>query len=140
MSMKFEIIMVPMASPRPRFRSKGGFVTTYMPKEYMSWKAQLLFKWKFLKLKQEVSGKPLFVKLGFYLEPPIAISKIKKNKAALEAETIPVVKKPDIDNLQKSVLDALNKYAWPDDNQISDIYAKKRYSLRPRIEIEITEV
>lgn len=138
--MKFEIAMEPMASPRPRFSSKGGFVKAYMPKEYMAWKAQLLFKWKLLKLKQEVSGKPLFVKLGFYLEPPIAVSKIKKNQAALEAETIPVVKKPDIDNLQKSVLDALNKHAWPDDNQISNIYAKKRYSLRPRIEIEVTEV
>lgn len=80
--MKFEIAIVPMASPRPRFRSKGGFVTTYMPKEYMVWKAQLLFKWKLLKLKQEVSGKPLFVKLGFYLEPPIALSKVKKESSS----------------------------------------------------------
>ena len=83
--MKFEIAMEPMASPRPRFSSKGGFVKAYMPKEYMAWKAQLLFKWKLLKLKQEVSGKPLFVKLGFYLEPPIAVSKVKKNQAVLKA-------------------------------------------------------
>jgi Holliday junction resolvase RusA-like endonuclease len=34
-------------------------------------------------------------------------------------------KKPDIDNLQKSVFDALNGYLWKDDSQISQVTASK---------------
>lgn len=133
--MKFVIKIDPMASPRPRFNRHTG--RTYMPTEYMNWKKQLLLAWSLYQADKMAKGKPLFVKIGFYLMPPQDISKVKKNAAALEAEVMPVVKKPDIDNLQKSVLDAINGYAWHDDNQISDIYAKKRYSFYPRVEIEI---
>ncbi len=135
--MKFTINIEPMASPRPKFSNRGGFVKAYMPKDYMNWKKQFLLAWSIYRSEKLAQGKPLSVKIGFFIKPPDSIAKVKKNAAALEAETMPVVKKPDIDNLQKSVLDALNGYAWHDDNQISDIYAKKRYSLRPRVEIEI---
>ena len=135
--MKFIINIEPTASPRPRFSSRGGFVKSYMPKAYMDWKKQFLLAWSLYQADKLVQGKPLFVKIGFYIKPPDSIAKVKKNLSALTDETLPVVKKPDIDNLQKSVLDALNGYAWYDDNQISDIYAKKRYSLKPRVEIEI---
>lgn len=138
--MKFVIYMEPMASPRPRISTKGGFAKAYMPKEYMHWKNQLLLAWSVYHADKIQKGVALVVKLGFYIKPTQTILKVKKNKAALEAETMPVVVKPDNDNLQKSVLDALNNYAWHDDAQISDIYAKKRYSLKPRIEIEIEEL
>ena len=138
--MKFSISLEPMASPRPKFSSRGGFVKAYMPKPYMAWKKRFLLAWLVYRAKKKAKGKPLFVKIGFYIEPTQAIAKVKKNQLALENETMPVIVKPDIDNLQKSVLDALNGYAWHDDNQISDIYAKKRYSLKPRVEIEIEEI
>ncbi|WP_205272537.1 RusA family crossover junction endodeoxyribonuclease [Lactococcus taiwanensis] len=132
--------MNPMASPRPRFSSRGGFVKSYMPKEYMNWKKQFLLAWSVYQAEKIEQGIPLIVTLTFYIQPPSAFSKVKKNASVLDSESMPVIKKPDIDNLQKSVLDALNGYAWHDDNQISDIYARKRYSLRPRIEVEIMEV
>lgn len=138
--MKFVINMNPLASPRPRFTNRGGFVKSYMPKDYMDWKKQFLLAWSLYRADKLAQGKPLFVKVGFYIAPPAALAKVKKNAEALRTEVIPVVKKPDIDNLVKSVLDAVNGYAWHDDNQISDLYAKKRYSLKPRIEIEITEL
>ena len=50
-----------------------------------------------------------------------------------------MVKKPDADNLGKSPLDAISGYAYADDNQISDLRIRKRYSLNPRVEIEIRE-
>lgn len=45
----------------------------------------------------------------------------------LKSETIPV-RKPDLDNYIKTVLDALNGIAFPDDAQISTIIARKRWS------------
>lgn len=138
--MRYVINMEPMASPRPRFSGRGGFVKSYMPKEYTNWKKQFLLAWSLYQAEKFEQGQALSVKIIFYIKPPASFSKVKKNHPLLESEVIPVIKKPDIDNLQKSVLDALNGYAWHDDNQISDIYARKLYSLKPRIEIWIEGV
>ena len=48
--------------------------------------------------------------------------------------------KPDVDNIIKIYLDALNKIAYNDDNQVVSIICNKYYSDRPYVEIEITEL
>jgi Holliday junction resolvase RusA-like endonuclease len=53
--------------------------------------------------------------------------------------TIKPVKKPDLDNIAKICLDALNKLAFDDDSQIVALRVEKHYSEEPRVEIEITE-
>lgn len=68
---------------------------------------------------------PLFFQVEFYLKPP------KKNKRVM-----PVVK-PDLDNLTKTIMDALNGLAYNDDNQICKIKASKYYSERPHIKVLI---
>lgn len=50
-------------------------------------------------------------------------------------------KKPDADNIAKSILDGLNKVAWVDDTQVvrlsvSKVYSKEAYTLVDIIEIE----
>lgn len=126
----------PYPSPRPRFSRRGG---TYMPTEYTAWKKQFLREW--LKHNQEKydAGVALAVDLKFFIKPPKAIARVKKNQNILKAESWRVVKKPDADNLGKSPLDAISGYAYADDNQISDLRLRKRYSLDPRVEIIIKE-
>jgi Holliday junction resolvase RusA-like endonuclease len=111
-----------------------------MPSEYTAWKKAFLKEWLKLGLGKFENGIPLAVALTFYIKPPQAIAKVKKNRSALENESLPVVKKPDLDNLEKSVLDAINGYAWVDDNQVTELNSKKLYSLNPRVEIEILEL
>ncbi|WP_220438003.1 RusA family crossover junction endodeoxyribonuclease [Lactococcus raffinolactis] len=125
----------PYPSPRPRFSRRG----TYMPSDYTAWKKMFLREWLKHNLGKYETGVAIAVDLKFYIKPPLAISKVKKNKQELEDETIIVVKKPDLDNLEKSVLDSINGHAYEDDNQISDLHSRKRYSLNPRVEIEIME-
>ena len=48
-------------------------------------------------------------------------------------------KKPDIDNITKVVLDALNKFAYKDDTQITEITAVKKYASTPKVKIKIEE-
>lgn len=125
----------PYPSPRPRFSKRG----TYMPSEYTAWKKKFLKEWLKHNLSKYDPGVAIAVDLKFYIKPPKAIARVKKNKQALEDETIIVVKKPDLDNLEKSVLDSINGHAYEDDNQISDLHSCKRYSLNPRVEIVIRE-
>ena len=124
----------PYPSPRPRFTRQGR---PYMPKEYTAWKKKFLKEWLTYGLDKYETGVAVDVIITFYIRPREWVSKAKKNQNLLKAETWRVVNKPDLDNLEKSVLDALNGHAWDDDNQISDLSSRKRYSLNPRVEIDV---
>ena len=56
----------------------------------------------------------------------------------LENEISPT-KKPDIDNVIKIVLDAMNKFAFKDDTQITKIEVEKLYSDVEKLYIKIEE-
>ena len=56
--------------------------------------------------------------------------------AGLEKPT----KKPDIDNIGKVVMDALNKIAFDDDSQVIKLLVEKVYGEEPRVEITIGEI
>ena len=49
-------------------------------------------------------------------------------------------KKPDIDNLIKFVLDALNGHLYVDDSQVVSILATKQYAPESCIEIKVVEI
>lgn len=57
----------------------------------------------------------------------------------LNGELMPA-KKPDIDNIAKAVLDALNSVAYRDDTQIVELQIRKQYSEKPRLEIRMEEL
>lgn len=71
----------------------------------------------------------------FFYAVPASWSK-KKREKALRGE-IPMTKKPDLDNLLKSVLDSLNKVAWLDDKQITSSYTEKAYAEQSKLSIYI---
>lgn len=62
-------------------------------------------------------GTPVRLKIEVYT--PLAQSTPKGTVS------MPHVKKPDLDNVVKLVLDALNGVAWDDDQQVNCIFAKK---------------
>lgn len=53
---------------------------------------------------------------------------------------VPCISKPDRDNIEKLVCDALNGLAWVDDSQIVDGPVVKRYGSPPRLEVTVEEV
>ena len=78
------------------------------------------------------------VTIRAFFEIPKSWSK-KKQALASDGEIKPT-KKCDIDNIVKSVLDALNGVAYKDDKQVVCIYSTKKYSCMPRIEIDVKEI
>ena len=61
---------------------------------------------------------PVSVVLAFDYEQELTIVSVKPTDLGKTT-------RPDIDNLVKNVLDALNGVAWEDDNQVAVLYAIK---------------
>ena len=77
------------------------------------------------------------VEITAFLEIPKNTSK-KKCLEMLKG-TISPTKKPDIDNIAKSILDALNKFVFKDDNQVTKLTVEKKYSEVEKVYIKIEE-
>lgn len=70
---------------------------------------------------------------------PIPKNTNKKNRELMLKNEISPTKKPDIDNIVKIILDALNKIAFKDDNQITKLNVEKVYSTEEKIYVKIEE-
>lgn len=117
----------PMPKLRPRFRVVRGRVFTHTPIETKTFENEVaaLYLTRAKGVKFD-SYEPLEVKIEFYLTPPKSFTK-KKLKAIADGLFQHTVK-PDLDNLTKALLDALNDVAWHDDAQIIDLQVRKEYS------------
>ena len=73
-----------------------------------------------------------------YVEIPQSKSKKQKEKM-LAGEIKPVVK-PDVDNVAKSILDALNGIVYLDDKQIIELNIEKIYAETSWTEVKIKEI
>lgn len=139
MKLDYIVTGTPKPQSRPRFfRNKAGYMGTFSPKT--DW-FNIVYA-ETLKIKQEyLSNKKLdralSIELNFFMPIPKSLS----NKKKMLLGNTYVKKKPDIDNLAKAVLDAINyTNLWEDDSQIVDLRAIKTYSDEPSCRIIITEV
>lgn len=110
---------------RPRFTKTGQ---TYTPAKTVN--AEAFMKWL---AKDEMKGRPLMVGplvmqvLAVFVPPKSS----KKRLAAMLSGAEMPAKKPDLDNLLKTVCDAFNGIVYHDDAQIVTISAAKVYGPEP---------
>ena len=64
----------------------------------------------------------------------------RKRRELMEANQIRPMKKPDADNVSKIILDALNGLAYHDDSQVVELTISKKFSLYPRVEVELWQI
>lgn len=141
-SLTFHIDCDPRGQGRPRFRVLAGHVHPYKAAEDVAWEKAIRQAFVDEALTDKHwpmrSEKPV----GVYVRAiqPVAASMSKKRREQiLNYEIIPT-KKPDLDNIVKSVLDALNKIAWKDDTQVVSITAAKLHGERPGLTVRVWEV
>ena len=122
----------PVAKGRPKFTRTGH---TYTPKKTKGYEDKISECWDETGL-QMFEG-PVQIKLIFQM--PIPKSYTKKKIQAIKDGYLKYDKKPDLDNLAKAVLDALNGKAYEDDSKITGLFLIKRYSEYPGVMMTIRE-
>lgn len=139
LNIKFTIPGPPKGKARARtVRTKGGQTFSYTPEGTVLY--ENLIKTSYAQECRESfhNGEPLEVRIRAFYGIPKSTSK-KKQKEMLSGLIYPT-KKPDIDNIAKCILDALNGVAFHDDTQVVRLFMEKKYAERPRVEVEIYNI
>lgn len=85
-------------------------------------------------------GKDVPVRISIRIVQAIPKSWSKKKRAQAESgEIVPLGRNGDIDNVAKSILDALNGFAYEDDCQVTTLIITKQYGARPYAEVRLGE-
>ena len=138
---KFEVPGPPRGKGRPRFTSRGGYGRAYTDKKTKEYEALIRQRLdEAFNLDQLTHGIPLVepFELFVWAYMPIPKATNNENRAKMASGRIKPTKKPDIDNIIKVVMDALNGVVYADDNQIVGVQAVKLYSHDPRLVIALS--
>lgn len=132
---EFEVIGDIKGKARPRVNTYTCQVyTPTSTKDY----EELIKQYFVMKYPKYVSlENRVFIKIIAYFKIPKTTS--KKDQALIEDGKLSPTKKPDIDNIVKIILDALNKMAFKDDNQITKLDVEKVYGEEEKIFVRIEE-
>lgn len=129
---KFNIPGTPQGKARAR-TTKFGSYTPYKTVLYENY-----IKLCYQQVSNHISDKPLEVYISAYYEPTKSTS--KKDRQKMLEGLIKPTKKPDIDNIAKVILDALNGVAYKDDTQVILLQVEKYYCDHSGVTVNIAEV
>lgn len=122
--MEFVVEGEPQGKARPRFSRRSG--TVYTPAKTAKYEKEIRDSFLAAGGKLIPEGSYVLVTIDAYFEIPKSYT--KRKRLACERNINRPDKKPDIDNVLKVVLDALNKVAYADDKQVIGIVCRKWYS------------
>ena len=122
----------PVAKGRPRFTRRGHAYTPAKTAEY-----ERNIRDYYTTQEGKMFEGAIFVKIIFAMPIPKSFS--KKVQQQISLGEYKHIKKPDADNMAKSVLDALNGVAFTDDSLITHLTVAKHYSTNPGIWLTIKE-
>jgi Holliday junction resolvase RusA-like endonuclease len=125
----FEVEGKPVPKARARVVTKGKRRFAFTPKKVKDWEA--VVKKEAKKHFEMPFAWPVMVSLTFYLHRP------KTRRLDFWVTTT-----PDLDNLEKSVLDGLNEVAYTDDKLVVVKSSSKRYVTDgvPRVRITVASI
>lgn len=132
---EFEMLGDVVGKARPRMNTRTGRAYTPTNTKNYEYSLRQWFIRKYPYFKPIESR--VKVSIVAYFDIPKSTS--KKKEAEMLAENISPTKKPDADNIIKIILDAMNKFAFKDDTQVTKLEIEKKYDKIPRIYIKIEE-
>ena len=132
MSLTFSVPGEPVPQPRPRVSTRGGFARAYVPAKHPvhAYRQSLAAAARDAGLSD--TGEPLNVVIDAVFERP----KSHLTKAGVKA-TAPKLPRPDVDNIGKAVLDALQA-VMGDDSLVARLVVEKSYGQEARTTVRIS--
>lgn len=136
----FTVFGEPVGKSRPKFSTINGHASAYTPAKTVNYEnlVRLTYQAAFGYKKAFEKDALVKVRIRAYFQIPKSANK-KKRQMMIDGIIRPT-KKPDTDNIAKSICDALNGIAYYDDAQVVDLTVSKYYSEEPKAYIEIEEV
>jgi len=117
---------------------KGAFVSTYTDSDTVANENRIAAIARAAMRGIEPLAAPLEVLIELRMQIPVSWS--KKKQVAASAGQVRATKKPDIDNVVKSILDASNGIVWIDDAQVVVLTVRKLYHADPCVMIGVRPV
>lgn len=125
----------PYGKGRPRVGSVHGRARMFTPEKTVNYENLVA-----VCAQEAMAGAALiegavYVTLSIQCQIPASWSK-KKQELAAAGKVYPTTK-PDIDNVEKIIYDAINGVVWKDDVQVVDVRKVKRYGPVPGVSVRI---
>lgn len=134
----FRAYGIPKAQPRARATMRGGHAGVYDPGTAAEWKSIVVFAARALRPGEFLDG-PLSVTIDLFFPRPKRLCRARDPQGRIRHTA-----KPDRDNCEKAILDALTQDGWfRDDSQVCAGEVRKWYHEiggRPGVEITIEEL
>jgi Holliday junction resolvase RusA-like endonuclease len=127
----------PIGKGRPKFARRGNFVSTYTPTKTRDYETVIKEAAKKAMGSNELLETPVTVAIYITVPIPQSYSK-KRSEACLNGSEKPI-KKPDIDNIAKCFLDAMNDIVYKDDTQVLTLHITKVYGTVGMVEVMVRE-
>ena len=128
MKVEFELDKIVLHSQSVRYMVRGKKAMSYTTKEYNDFKALIKSKVNTPQMYEPSQG--TFKMEVIYPIRGVDISKRKSGDVIKDGKVFnsPKLTKPDIDNVAKSILDALSGVLYEDDCILHDLHLVKKYS------------
>ena len=127
----------PVGKGRPRFAKRGTFVSTYTPQKTKTYEDEIRMMAKAAMGASEPLDTPVTVAIYIRVGIPASYSK-QKRKDALSGVLKPT-KKPDLDNVAKCHLDAIQGIIILDDKLVVNLHVTKVYAETAAVEVMVKE-
>ena len=127
----------PIGKGRPKFARRGSFVSTYTPTKTRDYENVIKEVAKKAMGSNEILETPVTV--AIYITVPIPASYSKKRTEACLKDIERPTKKPDIDNIAKCFLDAMQDVVYLNDTQVLTLHVTKVYGTVGMVEVMVRE-
>jgi len=134
---RLEFDIKPLAKQSYR-STKAGF--SYQPKDIVDFKNAVRWLAKKQLPNTQQSASAFHVELIFVFRRPESTKKALKSQIDEFNALIVKTSKPDVDNLTKAILDALNGIVWIDDAQVCELHVTKGLGKQDKIIVIATEL
>ena len=133
----FTIYGEPVPKGRPRFARRGNFVSTYTPTKTKTYEDEV----HYMAACAMGSSKPLEGAVEAYIciTHAIPASYSKKRKEACLSGLEKHIKKPDLDNTAKAIIDGMAGVVMKNDSQITSLHITKLYGEIGKVEVLVRE-